>query len=118
MKRRLIQMREPPYDFIEVSTDYEPPLRTVTDAALWNDRSYAGLASTDGVAIDSRSKHRAYMRERGLTTSDDFTGEWKQAAQRRADYFQGKPGSGAVGRNDIPRAIHQLEERSRKSKNS
>jgi hypothetical protein len=107
-------MREPPYDFIEVSADYEPPPRSVTDAALWNDRHYDGLASTDGVAIDSRSKHREYMRTRGLTTADDFTGEWGQAAQRRADYFMGKKGTGAVGRDDIGRAIHQLEEKSRK----
>ena len=114
MKRKFIQMRDPPYDLIEVSLDYEAPPRSITDAALWNDRHYDGLASTDGVAIDSRSKHREYMRSRGLTTADDFRNEWDRAAQRRADYFQGKSGTGAVGRNDIARAIHQLEEKSRK----
>ena len=113
-RRRFIQMRDPPYDLIEVSPDYELPPRSVTDAALWNDRSYAGLASTDGVAIDSRSKHRAYMRERGLTTADDFSDEWRRAADKRADFFQGKPGTGSVGRDDVARAIHQLEEQSRK----
>jgi hypothetical protein len=109
MKRKFIQMRDPPYDLIEVSTDYEPSPRSVTDAALWNDRHYAGLAATDGVAIDSRTKHREYMRARGLTTADDFDGEWKRAAERRAEFFMGKKGSGSVGRDDIARAIHQLE---------
>ena len=113
-RRRFIQMREPPYDFIEVSEDYDPPPRGVADSVLWNDRAYQDLQSTDGVAINSRSKHREYMAQRGLTTADDFKNEWAKAAERRADYFQGKSGSGAVSRDDIGRAIHQLEERSRK----
>lgn len=37
------------------------------------DSHYDGLVSTDGVDISSRVKHRRYMRERGLTTIDDFS---------------------------------------------
>jgi hypothetical protein len=109
MKRKFIQMREPPFDLIEVSADYSPPPRTVTDAALWNDRSYHGLQTTDGVAIDSRARHREYMAQRGLTTADDFKNEWASAADKRARYFEGQPGSGSISRHDIARAIHQLE---------
>jgi len=110
-KRRLIQMREPPYDFVEVTDDYTPAPRTVTDSALWNDRSYDGLAATDGTPINSRTKHREYMKANGLTTADDFKGEWGRARQQRDAYFTGQSGSGAVRREDVARAIAQLESR-------
>ena len=42
MKRRFVQLREPPYDFVEVGSDYVETLRTNTDATLWGDRSYDG----------------------------------------------------------------------------
>jgi hypothetical protein len=78
---------------------------------LWNDRIYDGLQATDGVAINSRAKHRQYMADRGLTTADDFTQEWKKAAEKRADLFHGKTGAGSVRRQDIEMAIHQLQSR-------
>jgi hypothetical protein len=109
VKKRFIQMREPPYEFIEVTDDYVPPVRTITDAALWNDRSYDGLRATDGTPIDSRSKHREYMKVNNLTTADDFKGEWSQARRQRDAYFTGQSGAGAVSRHDVARAIAQLE---------
>lgn len=57
--------------------------------ALAGDRHYEGMRATDGTDISSRTKHREYMRQRGLTTADDFKGEWKQASKERAEYFQG-----------------------------
>ena len=108
-KRRFIQLREPPYDFIEVTDDYVPPIRTITDAALWNDRSYDGLAATDGTPINSRTKHREYMKANGLTTTDDFKNTWAESRRQRDAYFTGQPGSGAVRREDVARAIAQLE---------
>ena len=108
-KRRFIQRQEPPYDFIEVTDDYVPAARSNTDAVLWNDRSYDGLRATDGTPIDSRSKHREYMKVNGLTTADDFTQTWNKAAKERADYYQGKKGS--VTRQDVERAIAHLERR-------
>ena len=107
MKRRFIQMREPPYEFVEVSDEYTPAPRTSTDSALWNDRSYDGLAATDGTPINSRSKHREYMKVNGLTTVDDFKQTWKDAERVRDDYRTGKRGS--VTRHDVARAIAQLE---------
>jgi hypothetical protein len=109
VKKRFIQMREPPYDFIEVSDDYTPAPRTVTDSALWNDRSYDGLSATDGTPINSRTKHREYMKANNLTTADDFKNEWSKSRQQRDAYFTGQPGSGAVSRHDVARAIAQLE---------
>jgi len=109
MRRRFIQMREPPYDFIEVADDYVPHIRTITDSALWNDRSYDGLSATDGTPINSRTKHREYMKVNGLTTCDDFKDTWAKARQQRDAYFTGQPGAGAVRREDVARAIAQLE---------
>ena len=110
-RRRFIQLREPPYDFVEVTDDYISPIRTITDAALWNDRSYDGLAATDGTPINSRTKHREYMKANGLTTADDFKQTWDNARRQRDAYFTGQPGSGAVRREDVARAIAQLERR-------
>jgi hypothetical protein len=111
VRRRYIQMREPPYDFIEVTDDYTPAPRTVTDSALWNDRSYDGLTATDGTPINSRTKHREYMKANGLTTCDDFKDSWSKARQQRDAYFTGQSGAGAVRREDVARAIAQLERR-------
>ena len=110
MKRRFIQMKEPPYDLIEVSLDYEPdsPRR---DGLLYNDRDYDGLRATDGTDIGSRSKHREYMRRNGLCTIDDFKESNAKAAQQRAAFYEGKSGSGAVTRSHIHQAIEQLQSR-------
>jgi len=108
-KKRFIQRREAPYDFIEVTEDYTPGPRSNTDAALWNDRSYDGLRTTDGVDISSRSKHREYMRVNNLTTVDDFRGVWADAEKRRDAYRTGQTGS--ITRDDVARAIASLESR-------
>ena len=58
--------------------------------ALTSDAIYDGLKAPDGSDISTRSKHRDYMKRNGLTTVDDFTQTWAQAARERADYFEGK----------------------------
>lgn len=59
--------------------------------ALAGDRHYDGLRASDGTDISTRTKHREYMRSRGLTTADDFKGTWKQAAKEREAFFTGAP---------------------------
>ena len=51
--------------------------------ALAGDRHYDGLRATDGTDISSRSKHRAYMKEKGLTTADDFKETWAKSNRER-----------------------------------
>ena len=109
MKRRFVQSREAPYDFIEVTDDYSPDPRNA-DSTLWNDRSYDGLRATDGTDISSRSKHREYMKANGLTTLDDFKGTWAKARQERDRFFTQGPGN---VRPDVERAIAQLQQRKR-----
>ena len=112
MRRKFIYNRVTK-EMEEVSVTYEPERRA--DGALWNDRHYEGLKATDGTDISSRTKHREYMKRNGLTTVDDFKNEWADASKKRADYYQGK-GGGAVTREDIGRAIHQLENAPRKKR--
>lgn len=99
-------------ELVEVSVDYQPTPRN-TDGALWNDRHYDNMKATDGTDISSRAKHREYMKRNGLTTADDFKGEWSKAEQQREAYFKHGKG-GAVSRDDVGRAIHQLEQQQRK----
>lgn len=51
--------------------------------ALASERHYEGLRATDGTPIDTRAKHREYMRANNLTTVDDFASTWKRAAAER-----------------------------------
>lgn len=64
--------------------------------ALAGDRHYDGLVATDGTLINSRSKHRQYMKDNNLTIANDFKSEWAQAAKEREPHFTG-------GRNDKKR---------------
>lgn len=106
-RRRFVQMKEPPYELIEISEDYQAPIRT-DSGALWGDRSYDGLKAPDGTDISSRTKHREYMKATGLTTADDFKDTWAQAkVQRERAYQEG----GSFSKRDIERAIHQLQNR-------
>lgn len=80
---------------------------------VMGDRHYDGLQASDGADISTRTKHREYMKANNLTTMDDFKGQWAQQAENRAKYYQGQSGTGAVSRDDVARAIHQLESRRR-----
>lgn len=57
--------------------------------ALAGDRHYEGLRGPNGEDIGSRTKHREFMKQSGLTTVDDFRGHFKQAEKKRAEYRQG-----------------------------
>jgi hypothetical protein len=51
--------------------------------ALAGDRHYDGLRATDGSPIDTRAKHRQYMKDKNLTMASDYTNTWKEAAKQR-----------------------------------
>jgi hypothetical protein len=102
-RRRFIQDPET-LELIEVTADHQPDSRT-GDAALWGDRHYENLRASDGADISSRSKHKAYMRATGLTTTDDFKGEWSRAKEARENYQRS---GGTVSKKDIANAIAKL----------
>lgn len=75
---------------------------------LAGDRAYAGLRTMEGVDVSTRSKHRAYMKENGLTTADDYRNEWKRAAEQRAAALAGDD---PTRRDDLARAAAKLAAR-------
>ena len=91
---------------VEVSADYEQPGRNVP---IIGDTHYDGLRATDGTPIDTKSKHREYMKRNGLTTVDDFKDTWANAERKRDAYRTGQSGAGAVNKHDIARVIAALE---------
>lgn len=62
------------------------------DGWRFSDRLYSSAPFTapDGTVIDSRKKHREYMKRNNLTTMDDMTDTWKQAAKEREQFFRGE----------------------------
>lgn len=92
-------------ELIEVTGD-RTENRQRSDGVLWGDRNYDGLTTTDGVDISSRTKHREYMKAHGLTTFDDYQGEFKKREAERDAYRTGERGS--VSRGDIERAFYKL----------
>jgi hypothetical protein len=88
--------------------EYIPKRHLNAHNLIMGDRHYDGLRATDGTDISTRAKHRAYMKANNLTTTDDFQSTWTREAQRRAEYYkEGK--HGAIRREDVGRAIHDLE---------
>jgi hypothetical protein len=75
------------------------------DNALASERHYEGLRATDGTPIDTRAKHRAYMKAHNLTTIDDFQQTWKREADARAARLAGDDPMRA---RDIVEAIQKL----------
>lgn len=104
-RRRFIQSKEPPYELIEITADYQPELRN-DSGVLWGDRHYDGARATDGTDISTRTKHREYMKANNVTVMDDFKDTWAKAqAQREQLFTEG----GTFRRQDVERAIHQLQ---------
>ncbi len=76
--------------------------------ALAGDRHYDGLQASDGTPIDTRTKHREYMKRNGLTIADDYKGEWAKAEKDRRDRMTGSHHS---NRHLIERAFTQAEQK-------
>lgn len=108
-KRSWVQI--PGVGLVEKTKDNSPQ-RQATDGILWGDRGYDGLVAPDGTDISSRSKHQAYMKAHGLTTIDDFKETWARAEKAR-DAYRTQGIGGATTKDDVARAIHQLESRRR-----
>lgn len=81
------------------------------DAWRYNDRLYSDnpFKAPDGTLIDSRSKHREYMKRAGVTTMDDFKDTWEQKRKERdAFYTPGASHDSKSRREDLERAIVKL----------
>jgi len=58
--------------------------------ALAGDRHYEGLRGPNGEDISSRTKHREFMKATGLTTHDDFAGEFRKKEAQRQEFREAK----------------------------
>jgi len=78
------------------------------DGWRFSDRLYSGtpFKAHDGTVIDSKRKHREYMKRHNLATMDDFNGDWERKKQQREAVFTGKHDREAR-REAILRAIEQ-----------
>ena len=77
------------------------------DGWRYSDRLYSGqpFKAHDGTVIDSKKKHREYMKRHGLTTMDDFSKTWDRAAKSREEFF--RTGKDSTRKQDIIRAIER-----------
>lgn len=106
--RRFVQQADG--ELVEVGPDYAPISRASNRYV--GDSHYDGLRASDGENISTRTKHREYMKRKGLATMDDFTGEFaKKTAQRRRFL---ETGYDPTRRPAIERAIRQLHERGKR----
>jgi hypothetical protein len=84
------------------------------DSWRFSDRAYSDkpFKAHDGTVIDSRKKHREYMKRHELTTIDDYTGTWQKAQSEREAFYKGEhQGVRRERKEDIARIIHTLENR-------
>ena len=58
--------------------------------ALANDRHYEGMIGPNGEDISSRSKHREFLKQSGLTTVDDYRGFFVGKQKEREDLRKGE----------------------------
>jgi len=101
MRRRWIQING---ELIEVTRDYQQPSPDSAKNAgvLWNDREYQDMGDS---RFTSRSQHKEYMKAKGITTADDFSGEWKKKEALR---LRQKEGYDPTRREDLERALSTL----------
>lgn len=93
-------------EMVEVGAEYEDiPRRaqTVTEELV-----YGGLRATDGTPIDTRKRHRDYMKANGLSLASDFTEHHARAAKERAEFFR-TGGDHKERREQIGRALYQQQ---------
>ena len=77
---------------------------SIVSDRLYSDRPFRGH---DGTLIDSRRKHRDYLKRHNLTTADDFKEVWKEKAEERAKFF--KEGDQREERRaDVLKAVEKL----------
>jgi len=84
------------------------------DGWRFSDRLYSGspFVGADGTVIDSKRKHRDYMRRNGLTTADDFTKTWDGARSERDKFYT----EGTDRRERKEQVARAMEESTRRTK--
>jgi hypothetical protein len=98
-------VRNPP-TFVCCADVMERHIDSAPGLGLVGERHYEGLRAQDGTPIDTRAKHREYMRRNNLTTIDDYAQTWKREAEVREARLAGHDPSRKL---DVAEAIAKLE---------
>lgn len=109
MRRRYVQIEG---ILVECSSDQVQSARgggSSGDAALWNDRIYQDGGDQ---RFTSRTQHREFMKQNGLTTIDDFTDTWRDDERRKLHFRE--TGHDPARKQQIIDAVHQLESQRRR----
>jgi hypothetical protein len=77
---------------------------------LWGDLHYANITGPMGEDLSTRSKHRAYMKEKGLSMVCDWTNEWETARKKREEHLT-TGGDHKARREQVERAMYELSNR-------
>lgn len=84
------------------------------DAPIMSGRFYENQKTVEGHDIGSRQKHRTYMKDRGLTTTDDFDrpgGYWDRAEKERQLMRQGIFPDRKERREEVARINYEVEKK-------
>lgn len=84
-----------------------------TGDRLMSDRLYDKLPpAADGSHINTRTRHRQYMKRNNLTTIDDYQGTWEKAREKREAFYKGDDRQMRQERAmDVARAVEQQQRR-------
>jgi hypothetical protein len=83
--------------------EYRAPERAV-DAPILAGRFYENTCATDGSDIGSRTKHRQYMRDRGLASADDFSPSYYERIRKQTQEQHRKE-----RRETIARRLYEID---------
>lgn len=109
------------HGFVDARDLHEQETALAIDAPIMVDRFYENTGIPvfeDGkvkvVDVGSRKRHREFLRQRGLTTSDDFDkpgGEWERAAKEREARQRGEFQDRKERRDEVGRITYEVEKR-------
>jgi len=92
---------------VEIMSDAELQMRV--NAPVIGDMHYQDMRGPQGEDINSRTKHKEFLKSSGLALADDYKNEWAQAQKQRDAFQQGARSS--ERREQVARALHQVANR-------
>jgi hypothetical protein len=92
---------------VEVTPDFVGQRRN--EGHRSEEEVYGHCTATDGTDLSTRTRHREYMRQNGLTVASDYTGTWEKKGKELKAALT--PGSGHDSRQrmeDLGRARQEV----------
>jgi hypothetical protein len=96
---------------VEIAPDFDDAPRRAQTAT--EELTYGNLVATDGTVLDTRKKHREYMKAHGVSPTSDWSETWARAAKERAEVLTGEAARRERA-SDLARTYHELSTRKRR----